>query len=264
MGSSSSKKIGGMIISFDKPYYYTGDEVNGYLNLNLFDKAPLSKIEIDLSVIEYNKFLDKEGDFNPHNHMKHLSRDFRHHHSKNGVVREGRKTLLKNYGYINTNNLSKGQYVFPFYFSIPMNLPGSFEYYDKDNVAYIMYVITARMVIPNYPENDLIHDTILMVRQSPQYFEYPNILTTTKNLTSICFDKGTTTFQISYAKHFFSPDEVLQVICDIDNTNCSLNARSIKLELFQRIYVKDNQMHSAFITRKLAEQRYDGFYVRLS
>jgi hypothetical protein len=261
MGSSKSKKFGGMLLTLVRPYYYTGDEVNGGLNLNLKEKTSLSNIEIDLSVIEYTSFPD--SDFKPNEGMVNLNRDSNNHHCRNDALREGRKTILKNFGLINTTNLNKGQYLFPFYFTIPVNLPGSFEYYDKDKTAYIIYVITARLVITNHPEDDLFYDNIFFVRQSPQYFEYPPRLSTSKNMYCLCFDKGVSTFHLSFTKHFFSPDETLQIICELDNTKCSLMAKSIKLELFQKIILKDNQMNTCSITRKMSEKNYQGNYVKI-
>jgi hypothetical protein len=265
MGSShSSRRKGGIIMDFDKPFYYTGDEVNGTVYLNLIENFDTRGLEISLEALEYTSFWDRGG----HEHCKY-SRDPNihsnlHEHSRKShkIIREGRKILFKNSSIINTTKIQKGQFIFPFKFQIPMNLPGSFEYYDKDNIGYIKYQISARLISMAEPENDIFNTNILLVRQAPQYFEYPAQLSNTKNIYSwCCLPKGNSTLTVSYAKNFFSPDETVQVICDLDNLRCDLNANSINLQLFQKITLKDNFLHTIFLTRKIAEQRYEGYYV---
>jgi hypothetical protein len=270
MGAShSTKRKGGIIMDFDKPFYYTGEEVQGSVYLNLKENFATRGLEISYEVIEYTSFWDRSShdQYRYHkihkNHYKHHCENHLHRSKYNKIIREGRKILFKNSSIINSTKISVGQYVFPFKLQIPFNLPGSFEYYDRDNLGYIKHQISARLISLDEPENDIFNSTILMVRQAPRYFEYPAQLSDTKNIYSwCCFPRGHTTMTISYAKDFFSPDETVQVICDLDNTRCGVDAIFIKLELFQRITLKDNFFHTLYLTRKIAEQRYDGVYVK--
>jgi len=100
----------------------------------------------------------------------------------------------------------------------------------------------------------------LIVRQSPQNFEYPTKLSDTKNISTWCFfSKGTATLNVSYLKNHFSPDESMQVVCELNNTRCTIDASSISLQLFQAITLRAGA-ETKYLNRKIAETRYSGNY----
>jgi hypothetical protein len=154
-----------------------------------------------------------------------------------------------------------GQYVYPFSFMLPPNLPGSFEYYDTENTAYIKYILEAKVISSNSNEH-IKNEILVIVRQPPQFFQYPTRLTDTKNISTwCCLGKGTSTLNISYEKNYYCPDEKVNVICELDNTRCQLDATCIKLGLIQTITIRDKKNRTKFLSRKVAENRYERRYV---
>jgi len=153
-----------------------------------------------------------------------------------------------------------GQYVYPFSFMLPAHLPGSFEYYDQDNTAYIKYILEAR-ALSSASVNHIKNEILLIVRQSPQYFQYPTKLSDTKDISTwCCMSKGSSTLNISYEKNYYCPEEKVNVICELDNTRCTLKANCIKLALIQTITLQDKKNRTKYLSRKLAESRYTGVY----
>jgi len=153
-----------------------------------------------------------------------------------------------------------GQYVYPFSFMLPGHLPGSFEYYDYENTAYIKYILEAK-ALSSTGSNHIKNEILLIVRQSPQFFQYPTKLSDTKNISTwCCFSKGSSTLNISYEKNYYCPEEKVNVICELDNTRCTLNGNAIRLALMQTITLHDKKNRTKYLTRKVAESRYAGVY----
>ena len=280
MGSNSSKVIeGGILIELEKPYYYPGEMVLGKMYLNFHQNFKSHGIELTLEVEEYASFREQKRrrNNNPnHNHNHNHNHDNKLQNqplvpNQNTTfyskLRYGKRVLFKSSQIIitfNNNFISSGQYVYPFSFMLPPNLPGSFEYYDLENAAYIKYLLEVK-ALSSHSSNHIKNEMLIIVRQSPQFFQYPTRLSDTKNITTwCCFGKGSSTLNISYEKNYYCPEEKVNVICELDNTRCQLKATCIKLALMQTIVIKDKKNRSKFLTRKLAESRYDGHYVRIN
>jgi hypothetical protein len=58
-------------------------------------------------------------------------------------------------------------------------------------------------------------------------------------------------------------EERMNVICEFDNTKCSLGAKSIKMTLFQKIVLKDGRENTRILLRKISENEYANKYVRI-
>jgi hypothetical protein len=63
------------------------------------------------------------------------------------------------------------------------------------------------------------------------------------------------------AKNFFSPGETVDMVCELNNSRCQLNATCIKIQLFQRITLKDKFGRTKFLTRLINERRDQGIYL---
>jgi hypothetical protein len=258
MGSRHSSNYGGMIVNFEKPYYYPGELIRGNIFLNMISNLETKGLELTIEVIEHASFFENETHTNTNSNNNN--------ENNNRVLRTGNNILFKNTSIMynwNNNLINIGQYAYPFQFPLPNNLPGSFEYYDGDCSAYIKYIVTAK-ALSFSGNNDIYNSNILIVRQSPQFFSYPNNLSDTKNISTWCFfKKGLSTLNVSYPKNFFSPDESVQVICNLNNSRCTLNANCFKLQLIQRIHLKtiEGTQRNKYLSRIIAETRVEGIYV---
>jgi hypothetical protein len=255
MGSNSSKVVeGGILIELEKPYYYPGEMIQGKIYLNFNQNYNSHGIELGLEVEEFGSFKV----------MKQRRENKRSRQYTK--IRYGKRILFKSTQIIVTFHngiVSSGQYVYPFSFILPPNLPGSFEYYDIENTAYIKYILEAKVISSNTKEH-IKNEILVIVRQPPQFFQYPTRLTDTKNISTwCCLGKGTSTLNISYEKNYYCPDEKVNVICELDNTRCQLDATCIKLGLVQTITIRDKKNRTKYLSRKVAENRYESRYVLL-
>ena len=291
MGSNSSKLTeGAILIELEKPYYYPGETVLGKIYLNFNQNFNTHGIELNLEVEEFTSFREqkyrKRGSsniqFDSHQQNNHHHQNNHNNHNHNhqiGVnvnntspttsqfyskIRYGKRLLFKCSQIIIpflNNTIYTGQYVYPFSFMIPVNLPGSFEYYDHENTAYIKYILEIK-ALNSHSSNHIKNEILLIVRQSPQFFQYPTKLSDTKSISTwCCFGKGSSTLNISYEKNYYCPEEKVNVICELDNTRCQLNGTCIKLALMQTITLKDKKCRTKYLSRKVAECRYQGLYV---
>jgi hypothetical protein len=159
----------------------------------------------------------------------------------------------------NENVILTGQYAYPFDFILPTNLPGSFEYYDENNTAYIKYILTVKLISLEIKEKDVSSSALLIVRQSSRSLEYPTQLSNVKNIRNwCCINQGFSTLNIAYPKNHYHPEESVKIICTVDNTRCRVDTNIIKLQLIQNISMKDSRNNHKFLCRKVGEQVYKG------
>lgn len=267
-------KYGGMIIDFERAYYYPGDIVKGYIHLNVLEAFETRGLELTFKIKEYVKWhetihkTEMKNELDPNtNQMREVP-----HSVAVKVEKKDKKTLYKSTTLIATminNILGFGQYSYPFQFVLPNHLPGSFEYYDHDIVANIKYIVTATGISWHGKDHNLSAQSILVVRQPAANFDYPSNLSDTKSISTWCFfSKGISTINVSFPKSNFCQDESVQVITQLNNTRCALDCTCIKLQLMQRMVfrVYDKHHHSGdttYRTRIIAESRYNGNYVSI-
>jgi len=254
MGVPNTKHaIGGMVINLEKPYYYPGEIVHGKIYCLFSQPYDCKSVEMEISAEEYTMFTE----------MK------RREKAKETSInkREGRNCIYKRVQTImvsEKNIINQGHYVYPFTFMLPLNLPGSFESYSDEHSAYIKHIVEVR-ALPLDPNTQAITNSILfIVRQPPQFFQYPSKMTDSKCIKICCLNKGTSSVTVSLEKNYYTTDDKVNVICELDNTKCSLDIKSIKLELFQEIILKDKNERVQNISRKVSEYSFLSYNVSAS
>ena len=271
MGNNHYKRQGAMMINFDKPFYYPGELVSGIVYLNVLEAFDTRGLELSVKIKEAVKWFDveiKTETKRVYDEQTKTHKDKRYQVSEK-ILRKDDKTLYKSSCMIatmNNNVFGFGQYAYPFQFVLPQHLPGSFEYYDENVSTYIKYTVKAKSLSFHGKENELDTKSILIVRQPAQNFQYPTNLSDTKAITTWCFfSQGSSTLNISYPKNHYCQDETVQVICGLNNSNCKVSASCIKLQLMQKLNlrIRDNHgiSHNKYLSRCLAESRYEGHYV---
>ena len=241
----SHKNYGG-IIQFGKSFYYPGELVNGTIYMNVVDAMNSNGVELEIKCTEAVKFtISRQVRVNLPNG------EYRNDTIKEEVKDKKKHFVNKCYLPMFQNNINAGQYGIPFSFLIPGFLPGSFEYYNTNESAYIKFEVKVKVHHINNEKKSKF-STILFVRQNPSIFNYPQNLTDTKRITAYCFiDKGSATLNVSYQKNFFALDEILQTHCHLDNTRCKMNATAIRLQLYQRIKLNgkehDVEIHHGYV-----------------
>jgi hypothetical protein len=277
MGTSAINKKGGLVIDFDKDFYYPGDIVNGKLYLDIHTDIEAFALELNLKIVEAI-FLDIGYENNDINNNNKLLIDNNKHISQSDKVlvypkkeyncrNEAKLTLYQNTWVLakySDNLLLTGQYVYPFSFSLPKDLPGSFEYFDNFNKAYIKYCVTSRIISINDHENELSSCNLLIVRQTIDDFGYIlNNSITTIPKSCCCISQGKATVNVRLSNTIYKADEELSLICEFINSKCKLDALSINMELFQRLAFINHEKKCKSILRKISEKSFEGLYVKL-
>jgi hypothetical protein len=261
MGSSNSK-AGSLAIEIRKEYYYPGDNVQGIIYIDMNQTLEAAGLELTLHIIESVNFAENENapneSYMEYQLLPNKPRILEGNSSTSIILYQNSWIIAK----FNENAIMSGQYAYPFEFILPNNLPGSFEYYDENNTAYIKYLLTAKLITLEIKEKDVCCSALLIVRQSPRSLEYPTQLSNVKNIKNwCCVDKGLSTLNIAYPKNHYHPDESVKIICTVDNTRCLVDTNVIRLQLIQNISMKDSRNNTKFLCRKVGEQIYKGLLV---
>jgi hypothetical protein len=263
MGTINSK-AGNLAIEISKEFYYPGNTVIGTIYIEMNETLEAAGLELNLQIVESVNFADNENAQNEPSEEYQLLSDQRMLEGTNStslVLYQNSWMIAK----FNENVILTGQYAYPFSFVLPENLPGSFEYYDENNTAYIKYVITAKLISTEIKEKNVNSSALIIVRQSPTTLGYPTQLSDVKSIRSwCCIHQGSSTLNVAYPKSHFHPDESVRIICTVDNTRCLVDANTIRLQLIQNIMLKDNKNNSKFLCRKVGEQVYRGLLVYLN
>lgn len=269
MGNSKSTQVkapGGIIITIDEPSYHPGDVVKGNICVNMQQSFSTSQLELTLRVEQLTRFVDSENTRGLENIPEILMNKITDNGQKNKFIKEGNTVLYNSTVIVSTfpnNLLAPGQYQYPFSFTLPLNLPGSFEYYDEFNTAYTEYILD--VTLPSTNQSLLVKSSaILIVSQTNQALNIPKQITNNARLrTWGVMDQGYSSLSVSIPRDFFYTDETLIVDCTLDNTHCKLNGKNIKVQLFQEITLRDNIGQGKILQRKISELSYQNLYHKL-
>lgn len=261
MGSVSSHKLGGMILDLEKDHYTPGEQLKGNLYLNAIENIDAVGLELNLQIIEAVKFDNRKDllnttDIAPEEKIILTKENITAETKNTKIILYENTWVLKRFS---DNVLVSGHYTYPFTFTLPEHLPGSFEYYDDNNSAFIKYILSAKLLVPNGIDMDIHTNTLIIVRQSADNFDYPPSKVVSKKLkTWCCKSQGKSALKVAFSKEHFHPDERLQVQCDLDNSQCKLNGNLIKLEFYQTINLADTNKNRKSLKRLIGEQTFKG------
>ena len=232
MGNNNCKNSeGGYMIHLDKPYYYPGEIVHGKIYSHFIKNFESSSVEFEIKGEEYTCV----------NHKKTSKKN------NNGTYIKKRESsnILYNETHLlfkpENNIINQGHYVYPFTFKLPLNLLGTFEYYDKDIKAYIKYILEVR-AIPLNGSSAIKNQVMLIIRQPPYSYGYTSKMSDKKLIkTCCCLSKGDSNISVSFEKNYYCIEDRVNVVCEFDSSKCSVSLNSISLNLWQMIIVKDNK-----------------------
>ncbi len=238
MGSPQSKEClshGEICIATDSPSFKPGDLVRGNVYINMKQSFSTPSLNLNLKVEEFTHF--------------NKSQDHKLHFQGQTIIVKFRQNLIP-----------PGQYQYPFTFTLPLNLPGSFEYYDNENTAYITYILEASLPSLN-PQNSIRNSVLLIVNQPLQSLGVCSRKESTAKLASLCcFPQGMSTLKVVLPNENFYNNDSVKVFCELDNRGTSLNGKNIKAKLIQNILLKDNLNRSTLIQRKISKVDFKHFY----
>ena len=229
----------GMFVELSKPFYYPGDKITGNVYVNIQKAWGTRGIDFQIKTKEYIRYIEqvrkafKKQRQNPQTHRMETYTSYQYV----DVERKDEKTLYK-YSYLltqcNDNVINRGQYCYPFEFTLPPNLPGSFEYYDKDTSACITYTVKAKAISLRNAREMIKNENVIIVRQPYTNFNYPTNVTRTTQL-GCCSDKGCATVNLKYDKNSYSLGETVNAHIVINNSMSKVPSTCSELQIVQEL-----------------------------
>jgi len=85
------------------------------------------------------------------------------------------------------------------------------------------------------------------------------------NITSCCcLDKGFTTARMSFAKDGYTPGELVQMIIEVDNTNCTANITTMSIMVTNTVSLRSANGHGTTDSRTLFNKTVNGVPMGMS
>lgn len=210
-------------IIFDKPSYFTDEEISGQVELNNTTQLVLSEITLSLNLLE--------------NWLKLSS----------VPIGETNRQLILAYNlnvrqslHIPTSlvNLSPGKFVFYFRFKLPQNLNPCFEFPTTETKGYIRYSLDANIVSP-YIQGAT--SSYMLLKSRPKNKPEQSIFASSNEIYKWnMFSEGTATLNVSLInnENNIKYGGQIKFNIDIDNTKGKLNASECKVVLLRKLELK--------------------------
>lgn len=270
MGNDHSQNMACLLINFEEPYYYPGSKVRGNVNLIAKDDLDCKFLNINIQIVEYISFPDfEEQTLQVNQPGLNIGQTITKTKKVFNKIKVEHKKIHYTYSYgiqITDNFIKKGQYIYPITFVLPKQFPGSFEYYDHENTAYIRYIAKVSLEKENNEvTNNISHSNFLIVRTQNHKLENlhsQRFCNLTKLKLFGVVRKGDSSLEVELKKNEYNYDEKIEINCIFDNSNCNIKANCIRAELFQTIIFKHKNTSKRTFKRRVVEHRLDQTFVK--
>jgi len=207
---ANAAEYGHLYIQTEKTIYNPGETITGNIYLQAYQEISAGQIVIKLKGKEIIHLFEGE----PLAFSKHI-------------------TKAERPAFIGPP-FTKGQYVFPFNFLLPENIPGSFFQQGSKFLASIIYYLEASITPIRIMDPKIKYKHRFVVTQVPKSItgEQDEIRT---NMTSCCFPKGFNILSVRPEMNSYTAGDIAQIAITFDNTQCSLNNRRITATLYQNL-----------------------------
>lgn len=214
--------LGTIHVQLEKVSYSVGEQVNGFIYLNLDENYPSNTIYANIIGEEQVKFIKQEGD--------------------NSVTYKDEEKILDHefpvFQFQGTF-IPRGQYSFPVSFILPNYIPASFTWARSSEYAYTKYTMKAALPSPDptrYPS---------VMSESNFFITNPDVMTPQKHTVlnkpitcCCCCGRGNTKLSVQFEKASFNFGDEAGIIVDIDNSQCGVAAKQIKASFVQLLLLK--------------------------
>ena len=221
MGSTQS--VGHLHVHLDTRNFQAGELVQGTIHLKLYATVQAQVLLLLFDGKEHTKFMrdDSEQEFLTSYHL----------------INQRFPLFIFPEGY-----LLSGDYSFPFAFTLPPSLPGSFHLEEDEAEGYIRYHITAT-VEGSYTfiesskvwihVNQLMTNPIYSVSNDSDSYLQP----------ACCRNKGTVSIKVCFSKNAFVPGETMRLGIEINNSQSQLDVLGYRVTLLRKIRLKSDTRH---------------------
>lgn len=144
--------------------------------------------------------------------------------------------------------MQPGNYEAMFYFKLPGGTPSSFLYENKKvrskPMARTKYIVKAKLDLSG--EDDFKYKTTLMIRE-PNEKAKEDVDKKDKDhiKTWCCLDQGPSELKVEFNKTVFTPQELVETHCKIDNTECKVDCATVTMQVLMsgKITIDGHEEH---------------------
>lgn len=259
MGNDESdclhSEYGYIYILTSKSNYYPGDIVSGNVYILQTKDFPCSILELTIRGREKVKWeeLATGNQSNKENNSLIPKQEFL---DKKELFR-----ITQGLSEFKEGILQKGQYNFPFIFSIPESFPGSFEMSYGFIKAKISYSIKCVLRTSSANCKDLTFKQRLIISQKPKASILNELRKASSMIKSCLFSKGVSSISCRFEKDSYLPGETSKLLLSIDNEHCTAVMKSISVTLKQQavfMIEKNSSSKVKNLDRVLFSKEFDG------
>lgn len=237
-GYSIDHSYGNLSIQVEQPKYYSGQQVNGWIYLNLFKPFPTGSMEVMITGKEKTKYVTVTTHNSTHNNNAFVTAN-----QKQVSVHKDKREFFGFHYQIQSvvpNQFPAGQYSYPFTFLLPQNLASTFDYSWMEEGyhchAKIEYKLKA--VLKNDQKKKLLMEKspILVDRSPKEMAGFEQVSKYNAQVKGYCsIDKGTIYMTGYCQKVEYVVGEEASIKLEVDCSNMKANITKISCRLLQVI-----------------------------
>ncbi|CAI2370718.1 unnamed protein product [Moneuplotes crassus] len=219
-------KHGHIYLETDENHAVSGQELNGRVHLYLTQPFPAASLDIVMKGIEAVKWVSGEGTEN------------KRKHEKINTLTDTRQIIYS----FPQSIAMPGQYTFPFRILIPAGLPCSLMFAGtRRSRAMVNYSLFAILKPEeNTTLEEMKYKTDISMREPIENIrtDFDSCIESKINSWFGLRKHGEVKLKLKFDKDFYLSNEMVVVQCDIDNSQCKIPIKKIKMSLKQVIKLK--------------------------
>lgn len=234
-----------IFLQLDKGSYITGNQINGFVNLNAMTNIPNAQsIWISLSGVEYVHIVQRKSKQEPYTDSQGQRRMKTVYH----YVPHTQKHTFFNQPFkihdFNSPFIPAGQYSFPFTFPLGRELPSTFNTkfneYNRPCSASVTYTVGAdvRSGAGVVCESLKFSLPVILNQDLLQHSENKRMDQTKEINCFCCISQGYSKLITYFEKSNYAIGEEAFLIAEIDNIHCSARVQNIQGQLVQNLELK--------------------------
>lgn len=237
-GYSIDHSYGSLSIQVEQLKYYSGQQVNGWIYLNLFKPFPSGSMEVMITGKEKTKYVTVSNNRSTSRNRSFIDLNQRH------VSVHKDKLEFFNFHYqilsVVPNLFPAGQYSFPFSFLLPQNLAPTFDYSWMQEGhhchAKIEYKLKA-VLKDDVKKKILIDKSPILVDRSPkEMVGFEQVSKYNAQVQGYCsIDKGIMNMTVHCQKNEYVVGEEASIKLEVDCSKMKANVTEITCALVQNI-----------------------------
>ncbi|CDW78366.1 UNKNOWN [Stylonychia lemnae] len=235
--SRSKFESGYFMIATDKPFYEPGEVITGKVYIRCSRPIDAKHIELKIKGKEKGSWMDTV-------HKTVRNPDGSSTVETEKVKRKHRREIMDSKApcFVFNSNLVPGDYVVPFGFQLPENVPSTMFFKDTHDhrkpKAQVKYSIKGSLETRS-DKNEMSYKQILIVREKPPHLQEDITKASENKITTwCCVDQGVSKIQVQFDKNTFMPHEKCKSEIKLDNSRCNIALNTVRFTMEQEITIK--------------------------